>query len=791
MLKEQRDRWPTFLANMNRIIEVDGMDKLVQLLDVTAPTIRKWIKGKENGGTEPTSFDYDRHEKILHNYLAELAMTRTMANVQDVAEIQAVDVSPPATTLEDNEDGEQLLFIDVESILPNPYQPRKIFVEDALEELARSMKGDGLIQPIVVRYTSEGYVLVAGERRLRAAMKLGWDKIRAIVKTRMSESQAAASSIVENFQREGNNPIEIADATAALMERTGATQADVARMLGVTQPKVAQIVSLTRLIEPIKDLIIQDALSPSVGRVIAGLDHDVQQRLLGSLENMSTEKAQSFVNCYKGIVEFGGMEVSGQDTLQMRMFKSLFRSGMVDAYDSAWLNVNQRYVKTIKPASVKSVMIRSWDFPDQQKVRELLKAAGIEDGWMTNTDSLLFTVQKSKREEAQALVVEMLQGAVKVKLTEAQQEKAPEEILFDAKEKYSQLKERAQDMAQQLIGTPFEFAIAEIKEEIDGFSFDHDDLIATGLRIQEMEDSLQSLQKASNDSERTKTLHTLKTAFLNLQQAEASYANSPHVGSIVQLRNKVSTLLTGQIDMDLWKLTRATTELWAAAVELTELARQSIDPPENSSAPEDVQDVVSQPAISVLNEKPERTKTNRILQILQEQADDLHEISVKCRNCVLFHPEGSSYQDRCKGRNISFHDFRRFRVGEKVAFSCDQFTPKRDWVDQKKSHANMDPVLALFELLLYRSGYSREYPNVEWAAQYIPELRSEKNLTVQEFIQRFAEQDDAAKAYWIEVLFYKQQLYEVHYKDKPHPYYMADGQVVTVQNHDLSNDKRI
>ena len=121
------------------------------------------------------------------------------------------------------EEGEEILHVSPGDIRPNPYQPRQIFDEAAIEELAASMKEHGVIQPLIVRRDGPGYQLVAGERRLRAAIKAGLDKIPVVVKS-LSDREAMELSLVENLQREDLGPIEEAEAYKRLSEEFGLTQ---------------------------------------------------------------------------------------------------------------------------------------------------------------------------------------------------------------------------------------------------------------------------------------------------------------------------------------------------------------------------------------------------------------------------------------------------------------------------------------------------------------------------------------------------------------------------------------
>lgn len=173
------------------------------------------------------------------------------------------------------EEGEEILHVSPEDIRPNPYQPRQIFDEAAIEELAASMKEHGVIQPLIVRRDGPGYQLVAGERRLRAAIKAGLDKIPVVVKS-LSDREAMELSLVENLQREDLGPIEEAEAYKRLSEEFGLTQEQIAQRVGKSRSDVANTMRLLRLEPEIKQLINEGKISGGHGRALVGLPREQQ-----------------------------------------------------------------------------------------------------------------------------------------------------------------------------------------------------------------------------------------------------------------------------------------------------------------------------------------------------------------------------------------------------------------------------------------------------------------------------------------------------------------------------------
>ncbi|AIY06976.1 chromosome partitioning protein [Planococcus sp. PAMC 21323] len=173
----------------------------------------------------------------------------------------------PGETISDTDKVNQ---INVGEIQANPYQPRKIFDQVALEELAESIKEHGILQPIVVRKAGEKYEIVVGERRFRAAKLVKLKKVPAIVKE-LSDQQMMELAILENLQREDLTPIEEAEAYQKLMEALNLTQEQLAFRLGKSRPHIANHIRLLALPEAVRKLISDKELSMGHGRTLLGL----------------------------------------------------------------------------------------------------------------------------------------------------------------------------------------------------------------------------------------------------------------------------------------------------------------------------------------------------------------------------------------------------------------------------------------------------------------------------------------------------------------------------------------
>lgn len=164
---------------------------------------------------------------------------------------------------------ETVTNLPIHSIHPNPFQPRQQFRDEELQALADSIKMHGLLQPILVRPKGDGYELVAGERRWRAAQLAGLTEIPAIVR-HCSDDELLALALIENLQREDLNPLEEAQAYKTLMERFGLTQEIIAERVGKSRAAVANTLRLLSLPEPIKQALRDGTITEGHARALLG-----------------------------------------------------------------------------------------------------------------------------------------------------------------------------------------------------------------------------------------------------------------------------------------------------------------------------------------------------------------------------------------------------------------------------------------------------------------------------------------------------------------------------------------
>lgn len=170
-----------------------------------------------------------------------------------------------------------LIEIEVEKIKPNPYQPRESFDEKRLSGLAESIKEKGMIQPVVVRKKQDGFEIVAGERRLRAAKSIGLKLIPAIIMEGLSKQSMLELTLVENVQREDLNPIEEAKGYKRLLEECGLTQKELSKRVGKDRSSIANTLRLLNLPEEVQNLILSDIISEGHARAILALSTPKEQ----------------------------------------------------------------------------------------------------------------------------------------------------------------------------------------------------------------------------------------------------------------------------------------------------------------------------------------------------------------------------------------------------------------------------------------------------------------------------------------------------------------------------------
>ena len=191
---------------------------------------------------------------------------------------------------------EEFKIVQIKDIQKNPYQPRKEFSEEKIQELAQSIKENGLIQPIIVRKSPVlGYEILAGERRYRASIAAGLSEIPVIIK-QLSDQDMMLHSIIENLQRENLNPIEEAKAYQSLIDK-GFTHTEIAEKMGKSRPYITNLVRLLGLPKHILTEVESGRLSQAHARLLIQLSSDKQDKLLNRIQtkNLSVRQVEQIL----------------------------------------------------------------------------------------------------------------------------------------------------------------------------------------------------------------------------------------------------------------------------------------------------------------------------------------------------------------------------------------------------------------------------------------------------------------------------------------------------------------
>ena len=175
-----------------------------------------------------------------------------------------------------------VLEIEISQISPNSFQPRKIFDENALKDLSESIKAHGLLQPIIVTQKEDGYMLIAGERRLRATKLLGQSKIRAIVAD-FADKNLRELALIENIQREDLNPIELANSYKELINEYKITQEELGNIVKKSRPVITNTMRLLNLSDFTQQALIDGKISVGHAKVMLGFDKKDEKELLNTI----------------------------------------------------------------------------------------------------------------------------------------------------------------------------------------------------------------------------------------------------------------------------------------------------------------------------------------------------------------------------------------------------------------------------------------------------------------------------------------------------------------------------
>ena len=223
----------------------------------------------DKGGEKGSSSNSTKEDKISREHAVQLEERNIKDSKGETSQTQVTSASIEA-------DEDRVLYIDINDIKPNKDQPRKTFNEEKLKDLANSIKENGVIQPLIIRKAQNGYELVAGERRWRAARIAEIKKVPCIIRN-FDEKQNMIVAIIENMQRENLDPIEEALGLNEMIKRFEFTQEQVSNALGKSRAYIANSLRLLKLPEKIQNMIIEGHISAAHGRTIITIKDEKKQ----------------------------------------------------------------------------------------------------------------------------------------------------------------------------------------------------------------------------------------------------------------------------------------------------------------------------------------------------------------------------------------------------------------------------------------------------------------------------------------------------------------------------------
>ncbi len=239
-----------------------------------------------------------------------------------------------------DENEEKIKEIPLDLISPNPYQPRKYFDEKSLSELSESIKKYGLLQPIIVVKKNNGYMLIAGERRYRAAKMAGFSEIKAIVADFENENLRELA-LIENIQREDLNPIELAKSYKELIEEHKITQEELADIIHKSRTQITNTLRLLTLSKEVMELVASGALSQGHAKVLVGLDKESQKVVADTIlgQKLSVRETERLVQNIKNPKKESKTKISIDKSILKKTVDILKKRGFSAKFSSDKLTV--------------------------------------------------------------------------------------------------------------------------------------------------------------------------------------------------------------------------------------------------------------------------------------------------------------------------------------------------------------------------------------------------------------------------------------------------------------------
>ena len=233
--------------------------------------------------------------------------------LEELFNSESLELSKIENKIIEEADKDEIIEIDLSQLRSNPYQPRKIFDEEALKELSESIKEYGVFQPIIVKKSIKGFDLIAGERRVKASKMAGKTTIPAIVRD-FTDEQMMQIALLENLQRENLTAIEEATAYKDIINALNITQDDLAKKIGKSRSHITNMLGLLRLPNSVQDMVLKSEISMGHARVLSKLENNEDITSLAEKvvnNNVSVRELENMVNSkYKRTVEINRRERS-------------------------------------------------------------------------------------------------------------------------------------------------------------------------------------------------------------------------------------------------------------------------------------------------------------------------------------------------------------------------------------------------------------------------------------------------------------------------------------------------